>query len=163
MSSSAVLPSRPAVVTALRDAVAAELAAVERVAAMARDEVGSGEAKAESKYDTRSTEASYLARGQAWRVADLRRQLAWLEVFDADRALNPPVVQVGALVVLDGEADVLFIAPVGGATAEVQGRTVRVVSPASPLGEAMADLEAGDAFEVDTPQGIVEREVAALW
>lgn len=157
------IPTRVAVVAALRESLREELAAVESVAAMARDEVSSEETRSEGKYDTRATEASYLARGQAWRVAALRRQLAWAEVFDPERPLSPPVVQVGALVQLLGEREEwVFVAPVGGANLDVGGVTVKVISPASPLGQAISELEAGEAAEVDTPRGLVELEVGAV-
>lgn len=156
-------PSRAAVIAALRASLREELDAVERVAAMARDEVSSEETKSEGKYDTRATEASYLARGQAWRVAALRRQLAWAEVFDPARELDPPVVQVGALVQLIGErTEWVFVAPVGGANLNVGGRVVKVISPASPLGQAISELEAGEGAEVDTPRGLVELEIGAV-
>jgi len=147
-------------VAALRNTIAGELATLEAVAAMARDEIGSDETKQEGKYDTRSTEASYLARGQAWRIDELRRLLAWFEVFEP-RPLQQ--VQVGALVALDGpRGDLVFVAPIGGAHAVVDGRAVRAISPSSPLGAAMADLEAGDAFEVATPVGLVSWEVTSV-
>ena len=53
-----MIPSKNAARSALRDAIQAELDAVERVAAMARDEVSSAETQQEGKYDTRATEAS---------------------------------------------------------------------------------------------------------
>ena len=85
------------------------LDAVERTAAMARDEVASEETKPEGKYDTRATEASYLARGQAWRVAALRRLRAWFDTLDPNRA--PEVVTVGSLVSLSGpRAGWVFVA-----------------------------------------------------
>lgn len=154
-------PDKAAVVAALRAALEAELAAVQAVAAMARDEVGSDQSKAEGKYDTRATEASYLARGQAWRIDELQRLHAWFEVLvPSPRA----VVEVGALVELVGpRRDLVFLAPVGGASAPVEGRTVRVISPSSPLGQAMAELQVGDGFEVDSPTGEVSWEIAGIW
>ena len=153
------------VVEAIRARVAQDLAAVESVAAMARDEVGNSETRAEGKYDTRSTEASYLARGQAWRVAELRQLLAWFERLEL-RELHR--AEVGALVEIEGHrveghrVERLFLAPAGGSQVEVQGCRVRVVSPNSPLGAALAGLEEGDSFEVFTPQGRVEYEVLSL-
>jgi hypothetical protein len=44
------------VIDALRAVIAESLDAVERVAAMARDEATSAETRSEGKYDTRSTE-----------------------------------------------------------------------------------------------------------
>lgn len=154
-------PDKDAVVAALRAALEAELNAVQAVAAMARDEVGSDQSKSEGKYDTRATEASYLARGQAWRIDELQRLSAWFEVL-----LPTPrrAVEVGALIELSGpRRDLVFLAPIGGASAEVDGRTVRVISPSSPLGQAMAELEAGDGFEVDSPAGEVSWEITGIW
>ena len=148
-----------AIVTKLRES----LDAVERIAQMARDETTGGESKAEGKYDTRSTEASYLARGQAWRVAELRQLFAWFSNLDTQ---NPPTAsraQNGALVQLEGEQrETLFLAPAGGTQVVVGGQTIRVISPKSPLGEAMADAETGDVFEVNTPRGPLTYEVVSI-
>ena len=149
-------------IEALRASLAVELLAVERVAAMARDEATGEETKSEGKYDTRATEASYLARGQAWRVAELRRLVAWFEVLDAEESSQ--TVRLGSLVQVGGHrSGWLFLAPVGGLAVDVEGEgttvRVRVISPDSPLGAALVDLEAGDGFEVESPQGPVEYEV----
>jgi transcription elongation GreA/GreB family factor len=45
---------------------------------------------------------------------------------------------------------------------EVDGTLVRVISLASPLGQAMAGLEAGDGFEVETPRGKLNLEVVSV-
>ena len=157
-----MLPDKRTVLHALRAQLAKELEAVERVAAMARDEVGSDETRAEGRYDTRSTEASYLARGQAWRVAELRQLAAWFRNLDPEGA-PPPDIQVGALVALEGHREqVLFLAPIGGLRAEVEGRVVRVISPVSPLGRGLTGLEVGDEAEIDSPQGRVTYEVVGL-
>lgn len=159
-------PSKPAVVDALRQALARELAGVEAAAALARDEVSSAETRQEGRYDTRATEASYLARGQAERIAELRTLSAWFQVFDPARPLPDPVVQVGALVQLEDLGTAarrwLFLAPRGGVSVELGGVVVRTISPTSPLGVAMKELREGDAFEVDSPRGIVGYEVVGL-
>ncbi len=148
------------VIREARAALARELEAVERVAAMARDEVSSAESKQEGKYDTRATEASYLARGQAWRVAELRRLQAWFEVLEDTPHAR---ARVGSLLQLDGpRPGWVLLAPIGGPQLDVGGVPVRVVSPSSPLGRALLGLEAGDGAEVDSPQGPVDYEVVAL-
>lgn len=152
------LPPKAEIVAALCAGLETELAALERMAAASRDEVGSDETKNEGKYDTRSTEASYLARGLAFRIADLRQVVAWLQLFDA--SWRSSVVQAGALIQLDD--DLLFMAPVGGGRVRVGDRTVTIISPASPLGEALAGLEPGDVAEIDSPRGILSREVRAI-
>ncbi|MBO85323.1 MAG: hypothetical protein CL927_08185 [Deltaproteobacteria bacterium] len=150
------------VIGAFRSVLAAELDAVERVAAMARDEVSSDETKQEGKYDTRATEASYLARGQAWRVAELRRLKAWFDVFDTERT-TPETVGIGSLVEVDGTRSGWYLlGPVGGPTAEVDGVVVRLISPQSPMGRAMRGMEAEDAFEVTSPTGILDYEICRV-
>ena len=52
--------------------------------------------------------------------------------------------------------------PVGGGKATIGETTVRTISPSSPLGEAMVELEVGDAFEVDSPRGLLAFEVSAI-
>jgi transcription elongation GreA/GreB family factor len=155
-------PTKQAVVAALRETLNTERMAVEAVAAMARDEASSAETRAEGKYDTRATEASYLARGQAWRVAELRQLAAWYQLFDPSQPLHPPSAQVGALVEVDGpRRELLFIAPVGGGRVEVDGVSVRVISPSSPMGEGLLELEAGDEFEVEGAAGPIQYRI--LW
>ena len=55
-----------------------------------------------------------------------------------------------------------YIAPVGGGKATIGETTVRTSSPSSPLGEAMVELEVGDAFELDSPRGLLAFEVSAI-
>ena len=56
-----------------------------------------------------------------------------------------------------GSADWLFMAPVGGSGAHLDGHRIKVISPASPLGKALAELETGDQATLCSPQG--ERSV----
>jgi transcription elongation GreA/GreB family factor len=146
-------------------AVREQCAAVERVAAMARDEASSDETRSEGKYDTRATEASFLARGQAERVEDLRRARSWLER-EVDAAIGSPAtksaqVDVGALVEIEmrGRIELLFIAPMTTASVRIGERAVRVVALSSPLGAALEHARAGDQLEIEGPQGTVECEV----
>jgi transcription elongation GreA/GreB family factor len=147
-----------AVVRALAAAARERCAAVERVAALARDEASSEESKSEGKYDTRATEASYLARGQAERVDDLRRARSW---FEAASASPSPCVDLGALVELRmrGRDDLVYVAPFAAVPVDLGGRTIRVLAAQSPLARALAGAVAGDEVEVEGPQGVVEATV----
>ncbi len=157
-------PNKPEIITALRQSLSAELSAMERVAAMSRDEAGSEESKSENQYDTRATEASYLARGLGLRILALRKLVAWFERFDPTQPLSEASAQVGALIALEGAAsELLFLAPTGGGKVQAGGYQVNVISPSSPLGEALLGLEAGDTVEVETPRGARAREILAVW
>ncbi|MFT5583991.1 MAG: hypothetical protein ACI9VR_001575 [Cognaticolwellia sp.] len=141
-------------IDALKRAFRLELAAIEQASAAARDETTNAETKQESKYDTRAIEASYLARGQAVRVSALRQLTAWFEQLQARPCTE---IQVGALFQLEGSADWFFMAPVGGSGADLAGQRIKVISPASPLGKALSELESSDTATLSSPQG--ERSV----
>ena len=122
-------PLRPAVVRALQAELHAELAAVLANAKAAYDEATHAESKAENQYDTRSLEASYLAAGQAERVAALRRLVAFHDALDPDVEAAETPVGHGSLVALEDEQGALrwcFVAPDGGGRAvTVEGHVVR--------------------------------------
>ncbi len=118
------------------------------------------EAKPENDKDTRATEASYLARGQARRVEELSDELTRLAT------LRPKIigvvneVSVGALVALEdedaatGEVDVLFVLPAaGGVHISVDDLTLKTVTPKSPLGKALIGRAVDDDVEVVVPRG----------
>ena len=156
-------PSKKAVVEALTRALEDELAGVERMAQLARDEATSSETKSEGKYDTRATEASYLARGQAERIVALRSQIAWYEAADRSRPVHGDAVTLGALIEIQTKGtEWVFLAPVGGGRVVVDGQTVRAISLSSPLGQALVELEVGEEAEFETPRGLVEIEVLSL-
>lgn len=157
-----MLPPKADVIDAFRRTISEELAAVESVAAMARDEVSNDETRSEGKYDTRATEASYLARGQAERIVALRRLLSWFETIDPARFATD-VVKIGALVRLSGDRpSVVFVAPAGGPRVTVGGTVVQAISMTSPLGEVLEDLEVEDELELDTPRGVQDLTVAEI-
>lgn len=158
-----MLPSKTEARSALLRAIQGELDAVERVAAMAREEASSAETRQEGKYDTRATEASYLARGQARRVTALRRLLAWFELPPSPPE-EPGSIEVGSLVALrrGDELCLAMLVPAGGAKAEFEGLPVLGISPRAPLGAAMLGLEEGEAFEVQTPGGVQRWTVEAV-
>jgi len=134
---------RAAVHAALLRHLRAELDTLLAAARMAAAEATAEESRAENKYDTRSTEASYLARGQAERVASLQAVVAWL-------AAGPPPserIGLGSLVHLDderGPRHYLVAAGGGGTRLTVDSVVWAVVTPRSPLGRAVIGKEAGD-------------------
>lgn len=144
----------------LIEAIRAELRArFERLSHAAREAHAAATdpgSKAESKYDTRSLEASYLAAGQARQVAELAEALRRFEAceardFDIDDPIGP-----GALVEtdLDGETGWFFLAPAaGGLTVELDGRPVTLLTAESPLFGKLAGLRTGDS--VDRPPLLV--------
>jgi transcription elongation GreA/GreB family factor len=124
------------------------------------------ENKPENDKDTRAIEASYLARGQAARVADLREAVALLSALKVVEQTDDSPVRVGTLVELveTGRCDLCFLVPAGGGSeVEIENVTVRTVSTRSPLGRALLGRKLGDDLEVPTPSGPRELHISGLW
>lgn len=129
----------------LRDELKRRTAAAKESAAVATD----AESKAEDKYDTRATESSYLARGQAMAVEEMAEDVRILEGFTLPESCS--VARPGALVEvdLDGEELAFFLLPrAGGVDVTVDRKEITVVTPTSPIGERLQGKFAGDSFQL---------------
>lgn len=140
-------PTKEQLKQALLEALEATLRVLEQAYADAREGATHDEAKPENDKDTRALEASYLARGQALRLEELRGAIA--EV----RAMPLGVPQGGAaalgtlICAIEGNAEVrFFLAPHGGGTKLPGG--AQVVTPRSPLGLALLGKRSGDECEL---------------
>jgi len=109
--------------------------------------------QAEGKYDTFSLETSYLARGQAQRVADLRQALERLQQMPVKPLEKNAPVQLSALVRLtaeDGEKRVLFFGSAGGGERiQMNGEDIVIVTAQSPIGRAVLGKKAGESFTLN--------------
>lgn len=135
--------------------VKAEMHQLEAAAKSNKDFATDQEFKAESKYDTRSLEASYLASAESKRVEELKLDLQMLEEVDLKMAAQSKEICIGSLVELrHKEQDrFYFVIPTSGGTLlKVEDKAVLVVSVFSPLGDAVLGLKSGDEFEVETPK-----------
>lgn len=107
--------------------------------------------KAESKYDTRGLEASYLAAGQAGQADELAEAIALLETAEFPELDFEDPVQPGALVEVDqeGNSNWYLLAPAGGGlTLEPgEGEPVTVLGPSAPLRTALLGKAAGDSLD----------------
>jgi transcription elongation GreA/GreB family factor len=108
------------------------------------------EARAENDKDTRGLEQSYLARGQAQRVAELEAAVGDVTALALRTFTAQSPIAMSALVTVDedGDAKQFFIAPAGGGTM-VDG--VQVVTPNSPLGRALLGKRVDDEVELQLP------------
>lgn len=132
------------------------------------------ESRPEHAKDTRATEQSYLARGLAARVAEMRKMQTALAAFKPRRFGPDEPVAVGALVVLATENEASsaaepakpetcwLVAGAGGFELEVEGVVVRTLTPVSPMGQALIGLQSGDGGSVRTPRGQRHFEVVRV-
>ena len=144
---------------ALRDEICrrlrAQLSLQTGAAALARDEAISEESRPENKYDTHSQEAAYLAEGQARLAgeieADIARCLA-LRFAPADAA-GPAAMGALLEVSRGGASTWYFLAPAaGGLEIELDGATILVLTPQSPLGRTLLGRRAADTVALP-PRG----------
>jgi transcription elongation GreA/GreB family factor len=135
-------------VAKLREQIASEIAVAVRVAKDAAMAATHEDAKPENDKDMRSTEASYLARGQTERVRDLEltdNALQFLELPESRSVVAGAIAELEA----DDGTHVYFMAPLGGGMkTTLDGVEVQVVTPKSPLGQALLGKRAGDSVEL---------------
>ena len=124
-----------------------ELAVYFRAANASRAEATHEQNRAESKYDTRGLEASYLARGQSKQAAEIESAIAEFEKLAVRKFGDGEVIGLGALMELEtcGEHSFYFIGPRAGGTEVVhEKREILVITPQSPLGEQLMGRKRGD-------------------
>ena len=124
-----------------------ELEVYFRAAQNARAEATHEQSKAESKYDTRGLEASYLARGQSRQAAELEAAIEEFGKLDGRAFAVGEVIEVGALVEVEtnGDRELYFIGPrAGGVEVVLDKRQICVITPQSPLGAQLMEKKQGD-------------------
>ena len=134
----------------INKALRSELETYVRAANCSHEEATAEENRAENKYDTRGLEASYLATGQANKVAELEDAIGAFEDLKT-KSFNDPSIDVGALVELDqdGDKSFYFIGPfAGGTEITAEAREVLVITPQSPLGSQLQGQQQGERLEL---------------
>jgi transcription elongation GreA/GreB family factor len=124
-----------------------ELQVYFRAAQFSRAEATHESSKAESKYDTRGLEASYLARGQSKQAAEIEAAIAEFEKLPVKKFGAEDAIAIGALVELEngGENFFYFIGPRAGGTEVLHDKKeILVITPQSPLGEQLLGKKSGD-------------------
>ncbi|AMB88379.1 transcription elongation factor GreAB [Pseudomonas agarici] len=129
-----------------------DLDVLQRAAQTAYEAATDKENIAENKYDTRGLEASYLATGQARRVKEIRQALKQCQELTLRPYDEKAGIQLGALLSLaaeSGSEQLLFLAPdAAGLRIDWEGRTITVISPRSPLGQALLGKFNGDEVSI---------------
>lgn len=124
------------------------------------------ESKPENEYDTRGLEASYLAGAQAKRIREIEEILVILKHLDIkdfgpnDKINSTALVEVE----LNGKHNYFFIMVKGGGiSVKLDGRAIQVITPSSPLGEALLDQKKGGVAVVETGDQVREYEIVNVW
>ncbi len=106
----------------------------------------------DDKYETLALEASYIAQGQANRAQQIDTAIKLFRQLQLQQFSDETPIRLTALVELedqDGQTKTVFIGPAsGGLQLSCAGRTVQVISPESPMGEALIGNLYGDSFQL---------------
>lgn len=149
-----------AIVRAAIAQLEADAAALRASAEATREGALHEESRAENDKDTRGLEASYLARGQAKRVEETEEAATRLRFLTLRAFGGDDPIDLAALVhveIDEAEEACFFLAPVGGGLrVEVDGVTVTLLTPASPVGRALAGKVRGDVVELTTRGSVRE-------
>lgn len=143
---------KPAIVSLIIEHLLAELETVAGASREAREAATHPDARAEDKYDTRATESSYLADGQARHAAELREAVELYRALTVRTFGTDEPIALTALVTLEqrGARDLYFIGPRnGGVIVHLDDAEVMVITPQSPLGRALLGCRAGDAVRLE--------------
>ena len=127
------------------------LFALEQAARDAHAAATDPDAQAESKYDTRSLESSYLASGQEQQLEKLATELRALGNFTFPDFEIDAAIAAGALVeVIDEDAPAWFLlSPAGGGLElEFEDSPLTVLTPESSLHAQFLGLFVGDILEL---------------
>lgn len=148
----------------LKEIYSEDLQKAKQIAAEAKELINQPDMKPEGKYDTRRTEAQYLAGAQATRVKELEGGLERLELLQVAR--HEQKVTIGSLVkcATEDKEVLIFISPSsGGFHLEINNQKLQVTSYSSPLGDSLIGMEVDDFFELETPKGEIEYEILEIY
>ena len=142
-----------------------ELAVQTRAAQVSHEEAISEESRPENKYDMHSQEAAYLAEGQARLAAEIAENILLYESLNVAPVPKDGLTALGSAVAVEQGTDRTwyFIGPrSGGMELKVEGTTVFVLTPQSPLGRELIGKRVGDVIGVPSRGAATPRRIVDL-
>ncbi len=140
----------------------ADLRVLQDAARATYDAATNEESKPENEYDTRALEASYLAGAQAKRVGEIEELLFVFKNLEIKSFSNSDSILSTALVEVESEdkkSFVFLMSKGGGIQLNIDSMAVQIITPHSPLGEALLGLKVGDVAVVESSKKVLEYEV----
>ncbi|MCO4785938.1 hypothetical protein [Marinomonas atlantica] len=144
--------------------IAGRVAIAADAVSQAKEAATSIESVAETKWDTFGLENSYLAHGQAMRLAECEEDLAYFRKFSFS---DSELVETGSILLLsrrDGWRRIIIIADrCGGGEFELEDVKVLIVTPKTPLGMSLLSKEEGDDIPMKNHGVEVEAEIERIF
>ena len=138
-----------------------------RAAIQAYDTATHAENVADNKYDTLGLEASYLAQGQAQRVAQCEANLTAFTDLKIIHFTQQTAISLGALIYLmddGGTEQILFLSPVsGGAKIIFSGLKITLITPSAPLGKKLMGCYVYDEIDIELAGQKQHYDIAAIY
>ncbi len=153
------------IIQAIIEQLSTELVSLKQAALATYKAATNEESKPENEYDTRGLEASYLAGAQAERVAEVEELIYHLKELNVINYTQEDKISSTAIVLLRLNKKIftaILLPKGGGVTVNYQGVPLQIVTPNSPLGEALRGLEVGDLAIVEIGSVTKEYEVLDL-
>ncbi len=142
-----------------------DLASVINAAQQAHDAATHDQSKAETQYDTLGLENAYLAEGLSRRIDELNQAISLLENWNIPEFNEDDDIYLGALLHLQPQAPLssshskkpatlcVLLAPAGGGRKiELKNEKVLIITPQSPMGEALLGLGLDDIAKLENGQ-----------
>lgn len=142
-----------------------EMETLTRAVDAAREAATHEESKAEDQHDTRGLEASYLAGAQASRVGELKQMISRFKFLTLREFRAGDPISEGALVEVEWKgrkSHYFLVSQGGGISVQWEGKTIQVITPRAPLGEALQGRRAGEAVEVESQGSSREYEIISV-
>lgn len=138
---------KSSIISAIRAALKKDFESFQQASQQTRQGGSDDESKADGKYDTQSTEANYLADGQARQAEEVAQAAATFESMQPRdfKAYHP--IDIGALIELaiQQQSQWFFLAPVsGGLEITLDQQNITIITPNSPLGSQLIGRHQGD-------------------
>ena len=150
------------IVTALGES----LEVLERAARASHAEATHESSRAESKYDTRGLEASYLAGGQARQAMEIIDSIKMYQSLATHDFAPGELIDLTAVVKLETDSvpALYFIGPKsGGVEVNYEGDEITVITPQSPLGQNIVGKKAGQGWAAKVGSSTVKYKIIKVW
>jgi transcription elongation GreA/GreB family factor len=129
-----------------------ELSIIMQAAKAAHEAATHEESRAEDSHDTRGLESSYLAGAQALRAAEIQQIIHYYKQVEPRTFEKEEQIAVIALIELESgkkKTSYLLAPHAGGMKVNLDGRSIQIITPQSPVGEELMGKRLGDAVEVE--------------
>lgn len=149
----------------LREQLFKDLAVLKEAARVTAEAATHEESKPENEYDTRGLEASYLAGAQSKRIVETEELLVIYKHLEPKMFGPQDVISSTALVEVelnDKRSFFFIMSKGGGVTIEFEGQRIQIITPNSPLGEALLGLKVGQVAVVEKGDQVLEYEIISV-